>query len=335
MRKLAPLALLALLGAFGWGIALLLETRFGGGDIYPPGSSLRADRRGVRVLHDSLARLRPVSRNFNSLDAPDLSSVTIFILQNNVFELEEGDWQTYTKRGARVVFALTPVLMQKPPKELKALGLTLKYAKPTEEMLDTPAWESGRETTLSFAPSADWTQISPTVIERPFGKGAFVLAANADLFSNQTLTEERDSELLARIVGPARRIVFDETHLGVRDDPGVMVFVRRYGLVGLLLAFVALAALFLWQASFPLVPLAAEATALLELHSDRTTESGLSQLLRRGIPTSELLAVCGREWERFATPTPTQREAVRAALQERSDPVAAFRRAILALERKR
>lgn len=337
MRKWAPWCLLLLLAGLGWGLAALLEARFGGGDIYPPGSSLRSDRQGARVLHDSLARLRPVRRNFGRLEPQDLRHVTILMLYANATQLGDGAWRDLTRRGARVVIALAPVLLRRTERVLSSLDLTLTYSEPTAEMQDTPAWRSGRETTLRLNPqSAAWRSLlAGTILERPVDRGSLVVAANATLLSNAALAQSPSSALLARIIGPVDQIVFEETHLGVRDAPGVMVLVRRYGLLGLLFALLALAGLFVWQAAYPLVPLAPSVTEQLEISSDRTAESGLAQLLRRGIPPAELIAVCAREWERLATPTPTQRQAVRQALSESAHPVTAFARATQALERKR
>lgn len=335
MRKAAPFLLLVLLGTLGWGLVSILSIRFGGGDIYPAGSSLRADRRGTRVLHDSLAQLRPVARNFGEVRG-DLTGATVFIFHVSAAQVEEGSWRQMTDRGARVVLAFAPVTIERPKRELKGIDLTLAYTKPTEEMRDLPAWEMGRETTLSLEPGDTWTVLSTgRVIERAFGKGSLVMVANADTFSNQTLAQQRSPALLAQIVGPANRVIFEESHFGIRDDPGVMVLVRRYGLLGLLVALIVLALLFVWQAAFPLVPLPAEGARELEVHGDRTAQSGLAQLLRRGIPPAGLMQVCLREWERITRFTPLQREAVRRAAAESPDPVTAFTRATLALERKR
>jgi len=338
MRKLSWLYLVLLLGALGWGFASLLEMRFGGGDIYPAGSSLRVDRQGTRVLYESLARLRPVSRIFTTLEGKDLRQVTILILNLTVPQLDESNWKTLTDRGARVVLAFAPAVVQRKNRELLNLDLELTYSAPTEEMQDTPAWQGSRDTTLSLVPhSSQWNSIQKgKILERPFGKGSLVIAANADLFSNQTLAELKGPTLLSQVIGPVDRIIFEETHFGIRDEPGVMVLVRRYGLVGLVLALLILAGLFVWQAAFPLVPLpAADHRRSMELLSHRTAESGLAQLLRRGIPPRELILVCQRQWERLATATPKQREAVRLALHEADNPVAAYARATLALERKR
>lgn len=337
MRRLAPLLLLVLLGALGWGFASILSIRFAGGEIYPAGSSLRVDRQGTRVLYESLARLRSVERNFGALNEASVGGATVLILNVNATQLEESDWRKFANRGARIVLALEPVLLKRIDRESEALGVALSYSEPTEEMKDTPAWAAGRETTLSIAPRhAAWTVIQHgRILERQYGRGSLVLVANASLLSNQTLAQDRAPALLARLIGPAQRIIFDESHFGIRDEAGVMVLVRRYGLLGLLTALGILAALFVWQAAFPLVPLTREAGGPLELQSERTAQSGLSQLLRRGVPSSELMKVCEQEWVKIAAHTPGQRQAVRLALADTTDPVAAFARATQALERKR
>lgn len=337
MRKLAPFLLVMLAAALAWGFASILSIRFGGGEVYPAGSSLRVDRQGTRVLYDSLGRLRHVDRNFGTLKAQNLRGVTVLILHTNAAQIEEASWRSFTRQGARVVLAFAPTAIQRVDRELKLLDVTLTYSAPTDEMKDTPAWETGRETTLSLKPANPaWTVIKPGhILERPLDQGSLVLANNASLFSNQTLAERRAPALLARMIGPTQSIIFDESHFGIRDDPGVMVLVRRYGLLGLLLALIALAALFVWQAAFPLVPLPSEAGDDLARQSERTAQSGLAQLLRHAIPSTGLMKICAGEFERAATYTPRQREAVRQALAVTGDPVTAFARATLALERKR
>ncbi len=336
MRKLAPFGLILVVAALGWGLASILALRFGGGNIYPPGSSLRVDPLGTRVLHDSLAQLRPVQRNFGNLERQDLSGATVFLLQVSPSQLGEMSWRKLTERGARVVMAFAPVLIQRRDMDLEDLDLKLVYSVPTEEMKETAVWETSRSTTLSLVTrSPEWTTLLPgRLIERQLDRGSLVVAANADLFSNRSLGEHAASTLLAHLVGPATRIVFDESHLGIRDEPGVMVLVRRYGLTGLVVALAILALLFVWQAAFPLVPLPAEASASLELQSERSAQAGLAQLLRRGVPPRELLTACLREWERLDGQRSAKREAVRRALAEAPDPVTAFARATQALERK-
>src|SRR5208282_4345007 len=56
---------------------------------------------------------------------------------------------------------------------------------------------------------------NPVVIERRFGTGTVVLATDSYFLSNEALRKDRHPDLLAWLVGPARRVVFDEAHLGI------------------------------------------------------------------------------------------------------------------------
>src|SRR5436309_2954544 len=57
----------------------------------------------------------------------------------------------------------------------------------------------------------------PVVIERTMGEGTIVLAADSYLLSNEAMRRDRHPEFLAWLVGANRRIVFDETHFGVKE----------------------------------------------------------------------------------------------------------------------
>lgn len=52
------------------------------------------------------------------------------------------------------------------------------------------------------------------LIERAYGRGSVVVATDTFFASNEALRDERQSGLLAWLIGPSRRVIFDETHLG-------------------------------------------------------------------------------------------------------------------------
>src|SRR6185295_18194593 len=85
------------------------------------------------------------------------------------------------------------------------------------------------------------TNVEPVVIERTMGSGSIVLCADSFHFSNEALRREREPELLAWFIGPAREIVFDETHLGVQEAPGVATLARKYRLGSVFVALLILA----------------------------------------------------------------------------------------------
>jgi hypothetical protein len=122
-----------------------------------------------------------------------------------------------------------------------------------------------------------------------------VVAKNYDEKLGQVL---RQPELLAWFIGPSRRVIFDETHLGVEESPGISALARKYRLHGLFGALLALALLFVWKNSTSFLPPYEE-----EVRRDggdavagRESSAGFVNLLRRNIRPDDLLGVCITEW---------------------------------------
>jgi hypothetical protein len=133
------------------------------------------------------------------------------------------------------------------------------------------------------------------VVERKFGAGTIVLATDSYFTSNEAILKDRQAALLAWLIGPGRRIVFDEAHFGIVDTSGVSMLVRKYRLVWLAAALLVLAGLFIWKNSLSLVPPAAEAAAS-GVVAGRESAAGFVNLLRRNILPRDLLNVCFAEW---------------------------------------
>ena len=142
------------------------------------------------------------------------------------------------------------------------------------------------------------------VIERDFGSGSVVLASDSFFVSNEAMLKDRHADLLAWLVGPNSRIVFDEAHLGIVESPGVAALMRKYRLHGLAVALLILAGLFIWK----------NATSLVPPHADEQREdfvggkdvaSGFVNLLRRSIPAREIFGVCFAEWKKSVAPSGT------------------------------
>lgn len=137
----------------------------------------------------------------------------------------------------------------------------------------------------------------PVVLERRVGTGSIVLMADSYLLSNEAMRNDRQPGLLAWLQGTNRAALFDESHLGVYDNPGVMALIRKHGLVPFLVALMALAALYVWKNAVPFVNKPAPEKELRE-GALRDNFSGLVNLLRRNIAAGELLETCFREWSR-------------------------------------
>jgi hypothetical protein len=184
----------------------------------------------------------------------------------------------------------------------------INTAAPAEKVasLDLPAFISSHTAVTLTALDPVWNTIyartndRPVVLERKFGAGSIALSADSFLFSNEALLKERQSALLAWFVGPARSVIFDETHLGVQEHRGVATLARQYRLHGFLAAVLVLAALFVWRYGFSLVP-ASEEQVRRETGdwvAGKESAAGFTNLLRRNIPPRALLSACLEEWNK-------------------------------------
>lgn len=138
----------------------------------------------------------------------------------------------------------------------------------------------------------------PVLAERRFGKGSIVIATDTRFASNQDLMLQPATEFLAWLIGDARHVIFDETHLGTGENPGIMTLARRFRLQGFFLGGVLLFALFVWQSSSSLVPPDETAEEAGRTVAGQGAVAGLVSLLRRGVPRSQLLDRCFEQWER-------------------------------------
>ena len=160
------------------------------------------------------------------------------------------------------------------------------------------------------------TNALPVMIERSWGRGSLVLAADAYPFSNEALRHEPTAALLSWFVGRNHRVVFEEAHLGVSAEPGVAALARQYRLTGLFLAALVLAGLFVWKSSVSFLPRHAHEIAREESNEvvGRDSASGLSNLLTRHLPPAELMRTCLEQWNehvsRHQRPSPARLEAM-------------------------
>ena len=183
----------------------------------------------------------------------------------------------------------------------------------------------------------------PVMIERTLGRGAIILATDSYFVSNEALRKERAADLLAWLPGGQREVLFDETHLGVQQNPGIATLARRYGLQGGAVALLALAVLFIWKNSASFLPrdhTAVEAAPVL----GRESAAGFENLLRRGIAPKNLLQAALDEWHKSsrldARVTPARRERIRAVVEafnatEKPNLVETYREVTRILNRKK
>lgn len=194
------------------------------------------------------------------------------------------------------------------------LEASLEQPAVTDETLaSTLPWR----TALSFEPADEsWRTLYSVgrysaILERSFGDGSVLVLGDAYLVSNEAMVRDRHPGLLARVIGANRRVVFDETHLGVEENTGVAALARRYGLAPTALALLAVALLYLWRNGTSLVPPPTRQPASGAAFAGRDASAGLTNLLRRTVPPSDLLSACVGEYRRAAVwrrlPEPVQR----------------------------
>jgi len=140
----------------------------------------------------------------------------------------------------------------------------------------------------------------PVLIERSYGKGSIVLCSDSFFVSNEAMKRERYPQLLSWVCGPHRKMVFDETHLGVSKNPGIAGLLRKYGLAPFFISLIVLALLTIWKQAARLGPVyEEEEKATVDAGKDAFT--GFTNLLRRNIPLDHILSVCLEEWKRSFT----------------------------------
>jgi hypothetical protein len=177
--------------------------------------------------------------------------------------------------------------------------LRFKYRRGVES--DEPSSGIPSESALFFEPGEPWTvqqeeDGSPTVIERSFGAGIVVLVAQSYAFSNEGLREARDAQWIARIVGPARTVAFDENHFGIDEAGSVATLMRKYRLEPAIGVLLVTALLFLWRnASSLLPPRRADSNQAV---TGRDAQEGLVSLMERSLAEKDLLDTCYAEWSR-------------------------------------
>ena len=188
----------------------------------------------------------------------------------------------------------------------------------------------------------------PVIIERPYGKGSLVLAADSFFLSNEALRSERHPELLAWMIGESAYVVFDETHFGIFKHPGVLRLIKNHRFHWFIFGVAILALLFIWKNSVYFVPptKSSRSQQSKDFVSDRESTQGLISLLRRNIPKRQLLQTCVREWERSIQPEKRSRndklKQIKSALQmietqspKSIDPVRGYRRIIKIISKER
>lgn len=311
----------ALLAAFLYVLMRIATLPLESGEAYPAYSTLRADPRGTMALYESLVSLKElrVDRNFQPLPKLKGAQGVVFLLGTSCrdaagwSEEELKFYESLANEGARLVIAFLPEPPQSPAR-IRALrpGRTPPIVKrwhisvEAYEGTESEAGEVGSMPRLTYAyfepeENSGWQvldendQDDPTLVEHAFGKGQILLLTESYPLSNEGLRAERDVELIGTLAGPNKHVVFDESHLGVTNTGSVGALIRRYRLTGAFAVMLLLGLLFLWKNSTSLLPQAAEQEANVASGAD--AQSGLINLLKRSVASTQLAQACWDRWK--------------------------------------
>lgn len=161
----------------------------------------------------------------------------------------------------------------------------------------------------------------PVVIERRLGRGSIVLAADSYFLSNEAMRRERHPLLLAHLFDGPPALVFDEEHLGVRNDPGIASLARKYRLHGVVAGVLLIALLFVWKNASRFIPPYCDEARDGDVVLGKESAAGFINLLRRSIKPADILPLCLAEWRKSAPHRPADRARVEElAAQEQVRP---------------
>ncbi len=181
----------------------------------------------------------------------------------------------------------------------------------------------------------------PVVIERRFGRGSVVLAADSFFLSNEAMRADRHPRLLAWLFDGPPALVFDEEHHGVRDDPGVASLARKYHLGGVVAGILLIALLFVWKNAVRFIPAYEDDAAGGDVIVGKESAEGFVNLLRRTIKPAEILPLCLAEWRKSAAHRPADQARIEELFAEEQtrpprqrDPVSTYRQIAQTLTRR-
>ena len=358
-----------LLGVLVWGLEQIAFAPLQTGEAYPPFSSLRADPQGARGLYESLAelpgiRVERLYKQREKLAGAGDTMLELGVDPTDWSKIDDDNLKEYehlVENGGRLVIGFLPVRAYwKDPQKMN--HVTARWHVTLMSRPEGDATESGmpRKTGLyfethSFPDEANWQTLTydpsdhgAETLERTFGKGTIVLAADTFALSNEGLREVRDPGLIVSLIGPARRVIFDETHFGVAETGSVTQLMRRYRLQGAIAILIIVAALFVWRSASSLLPPRESGVdsdglsgAASKPVAGRDSLEGLTALLHRGVSKKQLIEACFAEWAKSAPRESRARlagenvaERVKAELARASNPVDAYRAACRILTEK-
>jgi hypothetical protein len=152
-------------------------------------------------------------------------------------------------------------------------------------------------------PQSPWRVVAeadhlPVVIERSFGRGNVVLIADSYLLTNGSLANGRETGFLGWLFRKPITVLFDESHFGLTENPGVVSLARRYGLESAFFVLLMLAFLFVWANRYSLLPKTPDRSPGNLIVPGQGGETVLVNLLRRSLSPKDLLSTSAELWRK-------------------------------------
>jgi hypothetical protein len=283
MRKLIPFVLT--LAFFAFLMQRVLQSH-AQSDVYPEYSTLRSDPHGGKVLYESLRTFRGggVDRNYEPLESLEPRRALYVLMGASPVALRETkEWEQLLHAGGTVLIGLKPASSKAGSRTEKLGFLHVRTSSGASRLLlKGDEWRC-----------LDGDRDECVLADRKLGKGVVWLLADASPLRNLDLHQSRDTALVARLFGGSLPIVFDESHLGVENQSGVGVLLRKHRLFGAIGMLLLLALLFVWRNSASLLP---ERSPLPPELMPQPAAS-LRTLLEQNVPPARLLDTLAAEWK--------------------------------------
>ena len=138
----------------------------------------------------------------------------------------------------------------------------------------------------------------PVVIQRSLGRGNMIVIADSYPLTNGALASERETGFLGWLLRKQTTILFDESHFGFMENPGVVSLARRYGLESAFFVLLILALFFVWANRYSLVPKSASRSSESLPVPGQGGEAVFVNLLRRSLPAKDLVSTSAELWRK-------------------------------------
>ena len=324
----------------------MLQVRAEVNGVYPEYSSFRADPKGYRVLFETLSRLGSVhiERFVQPLaDLPASTGRILFLAGVRPGGLSDDQTKrldNWMAGGGTLMIAFSSL-------QIEGNDENLKNTQPETKPLRGEVWKSDdwgirilhsksnlttRLQSNLFANEFSWAghlyidptkddwevmakaQDLPIVLQRKFGAGQLLLLADSYPLSNVALAAHRNAELVSWLFPQPSVVIFDESHFGIINHPGIMSLARRYGLDGAFVAILSLGLLYLWANRYSLNPASRKRADAEIVIKGMGGNEIFTNLLRRHLPAKDLDTICLQIWKQKGVTNPVKQARMESLL---------------------